>query len=607
MTRRAFTAFVLVLVASSARAASLKAHDARAQALLAQMTLAEKVGQMTQGDLGGLVEADVEDYFLGSVLSGGDSDPRSNSIEDWRASYERLQARTSKTRLRIPILYGVDAVHGHNNVVGATIFPHNVGLGATRNAKLVEEIARATAREMRATGVQWAFAPAVMVPRDERWGRSYEGFAEDPGLVAELGAAAVRGLQGGDLAGDESVLACAKHFVGDGGTSYGTGLMDAATGQAAPLDRGDTRLNEAELRRIHLPGYPAAIQAGVGSIMVSYNSWNGQKSSGSHRLLTEILKQELGFEGFLISDWDAIDELPGDFRAQVKASVLAGMDMFMVPNKYRLFHATLKDLVEKGEVPQARIDDAVLRILRVKAAMGLLDSGRAQAADRGLDASFGSRLHREVARRAVRESLVLLKNEGGVLPLKRAAKRIHVAGRGADDLGRQAGGWTITWQGRLGPSTTGTTILGGILQAAPVSTQVTYSKDGSGAAGADVAVVVVGEDPYAEMRGDRADLTLSVEDQETITRVEATGVPTAVVLLSGRPMILGAALAKADAFLAAWLPGSEGQGVADVLFGDWKPTGKLPYSWPRSMDQLPINVGDAQYDPLFAFGYGLSY
>jgi len=600
------TAVAIVLAATPAGAASLQSHDAKARPLLAQMTLAEKIGQMTQGDLGSLKDEDVEGYFLGSVLSGGDSDPGSNSFAEWRAAYERVQARTRKTRLRIPLLYGIDAVHGNNNVIGATVFPHNIGLGATRNAKLVEEAARVTAREMRATGVEWAFAPAVMVPRDERWGRAYEGFAEDPALVAELGAAAVRGFQGKSLAGRESVLACAKHFVGDGGTSFGTGLKDPATGQAL-ADRGDTRLSETELRRIHLPGYPAAIKEGVGSIMVSYNAWNGAKASGSHRLMTEILKGELGFEGFLISDWDAIDELPGDYRAQVKASVLAGMDMFMVPQKYRLFYTTLKDLVEKGEVPMSRIDDAVLRILRVKAAMGLLDPGRPLTADRGLEASFGSRAHREVARSAVRESLVLLKNEGGVLPLKRTAKRIHVAGRGADDLGRQAGGWTITWQGRIGPSTTGTTILGAILQAVPVTTQVTYSKDGSGAAGADAAVVVVGEEPYAEMRGDRADLALAAEDQETIARVKAAGVPTAVVLLSGRPMVLGDSLSKADAFVAAWLPGSEGQGVADVLFGDWKPTGKLSYSWPRSTDQIPINVGDPKYDPLFAFGYGLSY
>jgi beta-glucosidase len=350
----------------------------------------------------------------------------------------------------------------------------------------------------------------------------------------------------------------------------------------------------------------SAIRAGVGSIMPSYSSWNGEKCSGSRRLLTEILKGELGFEGFLISDYDAIDELPGDYRAQIKQSVNAGMDMMMVPKRYREFFTTLLDLVRRNEVPVSRIDDAVTRILRAKAALGLLDPGRSPLADRRLHASFGSPAHRELARRAVRESLVLLKNERRTLPLSRTAKRIHVAGKSADDLGNQCGGWTITWQGRSGTPTQGTTILAALQQGAR-DAQVTYSKDGGGASGADVAVVVVGETPYAEFLGDRTDLTLAKEDLAAIANVKSAGIPVVVVVVSGRPMILGEAATQADALVAAWLPGTEGQGVADVLFGDYKPTGKLPMSWPRSMDQIPINVGDPKYDPLFPFGFGLSY
>jgi beta-glucosidase len=585
----------------------LSAQDDAVRPLLARMTLEEKVGQMTQPDQQFLVEErDIETYFLGSLLSGGDSDPKTNRLADWTAMVERYQSHTAKTRLRIPLLYGVDAVHGHSNVLGAVIFPHNVGLGATRDPALVEEIGRLTAEEVRATAINWAFAPCVTVPRDERWGRTYEGFSEDPKLVAELGQAAVRGLQGTDLRDPRCVLACAKHYVGDGGTSFGTGRRDEK-GQSSPLDRGDTRMDEATLRRIHLPGYRTAIEAGVGSIMPSYSSWNGVKCSGSRRLLTEILKEELGFEGFVISDYDAIDELPGDYRSDIKQSINAGMDMVMVPQKYREFFATLKSLVEAGEVPLSRIDDAVIRILRVKAAMGLLEAGRPLAADPSLQKSFGSREHREVARRAVRESLVLLKNEKRALPLSRQAARIHVAGKSADDLGNQCGGWTITWQGKSGAPTTGTTVLAAIRDTVSKQTKVTFSIDGSGAAGADAGVVVVGETPYAEWFGDRRDLALSKDDQEAIASVKKAGMPVVVVLLSGRPMIINDALPMADAFVAAWLPGTEGQGVADVLFGDYKPTGKLAFTWPRSTAQIPINLGDASYDPLFPYGFGLSY
>jgi beta-glucosidase len=595
---------------AAAPAKRFSAYDGQVAPILAKMTLAEKVGQMTQPDQQYIKDlSDVETMAFGSVLSGGDSDPKTNSFEDWRDMYERFQSRTAKSRLKIPILYGVDAVHGHNNVIGAVVFPHNVALGATRDAKLVEEIARITAKEVRATGINWAFSPCVTVPQDERWGRTYEGFSEDPKLVAELGAAAVRGMQGADLKDPLRVLACAKHYVGDGGTTWGTGTAKwEVPGKPFGVDQGDTRLTEAELRRIHLPGYPAAIEAGVGSIMPSYSSWNGVKCSGSKRLLTEILKGELGFEGFLISDYNALDQLGGDFRSNIKTSINAGMDMVMVPEKYKEFYGDLKDLAEKGEVPMTRIDDAVTRILRVKAAMGLLDeTPRSPLADRGLEKSFGSPEHREVARRAVRESLVLLKNDKKTLPLAKTAARIHVAGKNADDIGNQMGGWSITWQGKSGATTTGgTTILTAIKSAASKATSVTFSKDGTGAAGATVGVVVVGETPYAEMRGDREDLGLDKEDKEAIANVKKAGIPVVVVLLSGRPMIITDVLPEADAFVAAWLPGTEGQGVADVLFGDYKPTGKLAHTWPRSMAQIPINLGDGK-DPLFAFGYGLTY
>ena len=595
---------------AAATTRKLSSYDAQAKALLGTMTLDEKIGQMVQAEQDKIADdKDVETYFLGSVLSGGDSDPKTNSLQDWTDTYDRFQARALKTRLKIPILYGVDAVHGHNNVIGAVLFPHHIGLGATRDAKLVQEIGRVTAEEVRATGIQWAFGPCVAVARDERWGRTYESFSEEPALVAELGEAEVAGFQGDDLKDPLRVLACAKHYVGDGGTTYGSSTLGdwRHPGRNFLLDQGDTRLSEAELRRLHLPGYVKAVAAGVGTIMPSYSSWNGARLSGHKYLLTDVLKCELGFEGFLISDYNAIDALSGDYRNKIKVAANAGMDMFMVPQKYKELYADLKDLAEKGEVPMARVDDAVLRILRVKFALGLFDEGRSQMADRRLHERFGSADHRALARRAVRESMVLLKNERRALPLSKAAKRILVAGRNADDLGNQCGGWTITWQGKSGTPTTGTTILAALRAAAGKGTEVAYAKDGGGAAGADAAVVVVGETPYAEMLGDREDLALAKEDLDAIANVKRAGIPVVVVIVSGRPLILGDGLDTADAVVAAWLPGTEGAGVADVLFGDYRPTGKLSFSWPRSMGQVPVNVGDAKYSPQFPFGFGLTY
>ncbi|HEY2017526.1 MAG TPA: glycoside hydrolase family 3 N-terminal domain-containing protein [Bryobacteraceae bacterium] len=594
----------LLLAFAASAPKALSSWDSQVKPLVARMTLDEKIGQMTQPEQDALKDpADLENLFVGSVLSGGSSDPKEgNSLKAWTDLYDRIQQHSAKTRLQIPILYGVDAVHGHNNVLGAVIFPHHVGLGCTRNPALVEKIERITAEEVRASGIQWAFGPCVTVPQDIRWGRTYEGFSEDPKVVAKLGEAAVRGFQGTDLANPLAVLACAKHYIGDGGTTFGS----AREGKG--LDQGDTRVDEATLRKIHLPGYIAAVKAGVGTIMPSYSSWNGVKSSASKRLLTEILKQELGFEGFLISDYNAIDQISKDYKEAIGISINAGMDMVMVPTRYREYITDLKALVNEGKVPMSRIDDAVTRILRVKFAMGMMDQKRSQLADRSVQKTFGSPEHRQVARQAVRESIVLLKNDRKALPIAKTAARIVVAGKNADDLGNQCGGWTISWQGTSGDVTQGgTTVLAAIKNTAGKSARVTYSKDGTGAAGATVGILVIGERPYAEFEGDRADLSLAKEDIDAFHNLKSAGIPVVTVLISGRPMILGDVLTGTDAFLAAWLPGTEGQGVADVLFGDYHPTGKLSYSWPRSMEQLPINIHSANYDPLFKVGYGLKY
>jgi beta-glucosidase len=578
--------------------------DSEARRLVAQMTLDQKIGQMMQPDQMSLASLDdIDKYHLGSVLSGGDSDPKSgNDLLSWTDLYDSCQSRSLKTKQRIPLLYGVDALHGHNNVIGAVIFPHNVGLGCTRNAALVEQAARITAEEVRATGINWAFAPCVAVPQDIRWGRTYEGFSESPDLVKELGAAATRGLQGKSLDHPLSVLACAKHYVGDGGTSFGSGTLKGADGELHPLDQGDTRLDEATLRKIHLPGYVTAIAMGVATIMPSYNSWNGVRCSASSRLLTGILKQELGFDGFLISDYNALDELPGTRKQQIAMSINAGMDMMMMTEKYSEYFDTLKELVQEGTVPMSRIDDAAVRILRVKFKMGLMNPKGSFLADRSLHKTFGSAEHRKVARQCVRESMVLLKNEKQALPVKKGG-RIHVAGKCADDIGNQCGGWTITWQGQSGNPTKGTTILAGIRSAAP-GAQVSFSRDGSGASGAGIGIAVIGELPYAEMFGDRTDLLLAPEDVAVVDRLKSAGIPVIVVLVSGRPLVIDSILGKADAIVAAWLPGSEGAGVADVIFGDYKPTGKLSFTWPRG-DSTSLARDDPGYKTLFELGYGL--
>ncbi len=579
------------------------------RALLSKMTLDEKIGQMTQVDHKSLKDInDIEKYHLGSLLSGGDSDPNGgNSLKEWSEMVDRFQRRALKTRLKIPLLYGIDAVHGHNNVMGAVVFPHNIGMGCTRNSQLIKKAAEVTAEEVRATGINWTFAPMVGVPRDKRWGRTYEGFGESPEIARTLGPAAVSGFQGSDLAAKTSVLACAKHFIGDGGTTWGTG-KPAIAGNAAGLDQGDVRVTEAALREIQLPGFAAAVEAGVGSIMPSFSSLNGSKCSGDKHLLTDLLKGELGFKGFLISDWAAINDLPGDYKNQIEQAITAGLDMVMVPDKYPAFYTQLKELVEQKRIPLSRINDAVTRILRVKFAMGLMQKNYRPFSDQSLQKRFGSLAHRQVALQAVRESQVLLKNNNKTLPLSKGLKRIVVAGANADNMGNQTGGWTVSWQGKSGDITKGgTTLLNAIKDTVAKTTEVTFSLDGTEAKGADAGIVIVGETPYAEMFGDRDDLHLSEADVKAVQTVKALGIPVVVVIVSGRPMILDQILDKTDAIVAAWLPGTEGQGVADVLFGNFHPTGKLSVSWPRSMKQVSINVGDVAYDPLYAYGFGLTY
>jgi len=588
-----FTASVLGAAVSAENAASV---DEKVSGLLSQMTLDEKVGQMTQADSGALKDkTDVQKFLLGSVLSGGDSDPADNKPETWRSLVDDFQAQALQTRLKIPLLYGVDAVHGHNNILGAEIFPHHVGLGATRNPELVKRAEHATAEELEGTGIRWAFAPCLAVSRDIRWGRSYESYGDSSRLVGQLGAAAVRGLQGDQL-GLDSVLACAKHFAGDGGTENGQ-------------DQGNTVCDETTFRKMYVSPYEPAIKADVGSIMVSFNSWNGEKMHGNKHMLTEVLKQEMGFKGFLVSDWAAIDQISPDYKHDVETAINAGLDMVMIPNgpsqghNYVEFIQDLKDLVADGSVPMARIDDAVRRILTVKYRMGLFDH---PYTDPALAATIGSAAHREIARECVRESLVLLKNSGHALPLKKNVKHLAVVGRGADDLGMQCGGWTISWQGKTGDVTPGgTTLLAAIKKTVNAGTEVTYSADGSGLAGADAVIVVVGEAPYAEMKGDRQDLSLPASDAALVAKAKATGAPVITVLYSGRPLVLGSALAQSDAFVAAWLPGTEGLGITDVLFGDRAPKGKLPRLWPTDNSQLA--VGKVSGKPQFPEGFGLGY
>lgn len=582
----------------------------RVRDLLGRMTLEEKAGQMTQAERNALkAPGDIAEYALGSLLSGGGSVPRPNTPEGWVKMTDSYQLRAQATRLQIPLIYGVDAVHGHNNVVGATIMPHNIGIGAARDSALARRTGAVTASEVRATGVPWDFAPCLCVTRDERWGRSYESFGEDPALVSEM-ATVIQGLQGApdgeDLDRNDKVLASAKHFVADGGTEYGS----SATGDYT-IDQGVTRITREKLEAVHLAPFEEAVDRGVGTVMPSYSSLDvigdgagPVKMHANAEMINGVLKGRMGFDGFVISDWQAIDQIPGDYASDVRTSVNAGIDMVMVPYEYRTFRGTLVDEVEAGRISEARIDDAVSRILTQKFRLGLFEKPYADTSN--LD-EVGSPEHRAVAREAVAKSQVLLKNADGLLPLKRS-QDVYVAGSNADDLGNQAGGWTITWQGSSGDITEGTTILEGLRDAAP-DARVDYSEKATAPTdGYDVGVVVVGETPYAEGVGDVGnghDLQLTDADKAAVDTVCAA-MRCVVLIVSGRPQLIGDRLGDIDALVASWLPGTEGDGVADVLYGERPFTGRLPVTWPRSAEQLPINVGDRSYDPQFPYGWGLT-
>ena len=596
--------------------------------LLRRMTLAEKVGQMTQAERAD-VTADptqITTLGLGSVLSGGGSVPDPNTAEAWADMVDGFQRAALNTRLGIPLLYGVDSVHGHGNLLGATVFPHNIGLGASRDARLAERIGHITAIETRASGPQWAFAPCVCVARDDRWGRTYESFGESPRLVRRM-ETIIDGLQGrkGQLEQRDHVLATAKHYAGDGLTSYKDTPDDA---NDYPIDQGVDEVSRAEFWKLALSPYPDAIHKHhVGSIMPSFSSvdWtedgldNPIKMSANKELITDVLKHAFGFQGLVISDWRAIHHLPQPFSNQVKLSVNAGIDMFMEPFSgdpvgYPQFITTLTALVNSGDVSMSRIDDAVRRILTVKFDLGLFEH---PFTDRSLIDTIGSPAHRAVARRAVAESQVLLKNDDHTLPLRSSSSRpVYVAGSNADNIGNQAGGWTLTWQGSPTGVIPGTTIRGAI--DAATDAPVTFSQDASAPvpAGAN-GVVVVGETPYAEGPGDVngpawspngiQTMQLSAADQAAIRTVCSAAATCTVLVVSGRPLIIPPdLLGQIDALVASWLPGSEGEGVADVLFGHRPFTGKLPVTWPRTLDQEPINVGDADYDPLYPYGWGLT-
>ncbi|RZA32886.1 MAG: glycoside hydrolase family 3 protein [Lysobacteraceae bacterium] len=593
------------------------ALEARLRALLGRMSVEEKVGQVVQGDIGSLTAEDVRKYRLGSVLAGGNSDPGGDyraTAAQWVELADQLYRAsmdTSGGHNAIPVIFGIDAVHGHNNLVGATLFPHNIGLGATRDPELMREIAIATAVELRVTGLDWTFAPTLAVPRDDRWGRTYEGYAEHPGVVASYAAPLIEGLQG-KVGGKEflshsHVVATAKHFLGDGGTHDGR-------------DTGDTRVPETELRDIHGAGYGPALQAGAQAVMASFSSWNGAKMHGNHSLLTEVLKQRMGFDGLVVGDWNAQGRLPGCTPTDCPDAINAGMDMIMAPDTWKGYYESTLKHVKSGRIPMARLDDAVARILRVKLRAGLFEAGLPSTrALSGRAELLGVPAHRAIARRAVRESLVLLKNSGQLLPLD-PRSTILVAGDGADDIAKQSGGWTLTWQGTgLKPADfpRAQSIWGGIEeQVRAAGGKAQLAVDGRYAEKPDVAIVVFGEEPYAEFQGDLKTVAYkptSTADLDLLERLKADGIPVVAVFLSGRPLWVNREINASDAFVAAWLPGSEGGGVADVLLRDasGKPAhdfhGTLPYSWPRSAGQTPLNVGQAGYAPLFAYGHGLKY
>ncbi|CAA9258443.1 MAG: GH3 [uncultured Corynebacteriales bacterium] len=590
--------------------------EARIRSIVGGMTLAEKIGQMTQPEITSITPAEVRQHHIGSILNGGGAWPNADkraSPQDWlRLADAYWQASMeSNAGTKIPVIWGIDAVHGNNNVYGATLFPHNIGLGAAHDPCLVRDIGAATATQMRATGQDWAFAPTLAVVRDDRWGRTYEGYSEDPRITRAYGFEATKGLQGGLRPGTRGVIATAKHFIGDGGTERG-------------VDQGVNAATEAELINVHGQGYYGSLAAGAQTVMVSFNSWTNEaagiaegKLHGSRYALTDVLKRKMAFDGVVVSDWNGIGQVPGCTNSRCARAINAGIDVVMVPADWRAFITETTALVESGEIPMSRIDDAVSRILRVKFRSGVF--GQPKPSLRRHAGEAAALQAWQLARRAVRESLVLLKNDGNVLPLKPTA-RVLVVGKSADSMSNQTGGWSLTWQGTGNTNAdfpTGTTVLGGLREALG-DADVTFAATGEGVdpAGYDAVVAVIGETPYAEGVGDigrrtLTNATLRPDDLAVLNRVTGRGAPVVTVLVSGRPLHVNAELNRSQAFVAAWLPGTEGGGVADLLVrGPYTGTGftgRLSYSWPRSACQTPLNAGDAGYDPLFRLGHGLRY
>jgi beta-glucosidase len=580
--------------------------EARIAELLKQLSLEQKVAQMVQPDIRYVTPDDVRKYRLGSVLNGGGAWPanvKRSTVADWVSLADRFydaSMDTSAGAPAIPIIWGTDAVHGHNNVIGATLFPHNIGLGAAHDPDLMERIGAVTAREVAVTGIDWTFAPVVAVVRDDRWGRTYESYSEDPEIVRAYAGRIVRGLQ------SAGVIATAKHFIGDGGTGG--------------VDRGDNTFSEEQLLRLHAQGYLSAVQAGVQTVMASYNSWHGWKVHGQRHLLTDVLKTQIGFDGLLVSDWDGIDEVQACSKDKCPQAVNAGIDLFMVPTEWKTFLENTVAQVRAGAIPESRIDDAVSRILRVKLRAGLFEKGRPSSRPLAHQRDIiGAPEHRAVAREAVHKSIVLLKNERNILPLRRNMK-VLVAGDGADDIGKQCGGWTLTWQGTENTNADfpgATSIFAGLRQVVETAKgSATLDVNGSFSARPDVAIVVFGENPYAEWFGDLKSIEYqsgTKTDLALLRRLRARGIPVVSVFLTGRPLVINEELEMSDAFVVAWLPGTEGGGIADVLFRKTNGrinhpfTGKLSFSWPRDITQTAINRHEAKYDPLFQYGFGLTY
>ena len=575
--------------------------DDRVATLLGQMTLDEKIGQMTQVEKNSIDAANSAAFNIGSILSGGGGYPDPNTPPAWYDMVDAYQRAALGTRLGIPILYGVDAVHGHNNVEGATIFPQNVGLGAANDPALVEQVCSATALEMNATGIRWTFGPVVAVPQDVRWGRTYEGYGETTQLVSDLGSACIKGLQGSGLSAENTAAATAKHFIGDGGTAFGTSEASGPTGPYL-IDQGVAEMDEATLLELFLPPYRAAVESGARTVMASFSGTADGKVHGDHHLITDILKGDLGFTGFVVSDWAGVDQVvPADYAASVEQSINAGIDMVMVPTDYVRFVTTMKSLVQAGSIKQDRIDDAVTRILRVKFEMGLFEEPMPAA---GRVSEVGSDAARALARTAVAKSVVLLKTSANVLPIAASGTKVLLAGEGADDIGIQSGGWTITWQGSSGATTPGTTLQEAM--GARLGDNLAYDRNAAFPAGtkADIGIVVVAERPYAEGAGDSSTLSLPNEDVALVDKVRPLVDKLVVVVFSGRPMDLGD-VASADAIVEAWLPGTEATGLADVLLGDRPFVGTTPYTWPKTAADAP-RVGKTACDgAVYPVGYGL--